>query len=76
MVAMAWCGWSVDRLVQVLLRQHGDVVLGLDPAEEPAGDRPPSLDVRRRYAEGRRSGVGAQDDRLPPALHRIVIGIR
>jgi len=68
--------WSVDdHLVQVLVRQHGDVVLGLDPAEERAGDRPPPLDVRRRYADGRRAGVRAQDDRLPPALHRTVIGV-
>lgn len=38
--------WSVDdHLVEVLLSQHGDVVLGFHPAEERAGDRPPPLDV-------------------------------
>uniref|UniRef100_A0A0A9D6H3 Pco147721a n=1 Tax=Arundo donax TaxID=35708 RepID=A0A0A9D6H3_ARUDO len=34
-------------LVEVLLCQHRDVILGLDPTEQRAGDRPPPLDVGR-----------------------------
>jgi len=55
-------------LVEALVCQHGDVVLGLDPAEVGADDGPAPHDVERRYADGRRAAVHAEDHRLPPAL--------
>ena len=57
-----------DHLVEALPCQLGDVVLGLDPAEVGADDRPAPHDVERRNADGRRAAVHAQDHRLPPAL--------
>ncbi len=58
----------MDHLVQVLLSQHRDVVLGLDAAEERPDDRSSPEDLVRRDADRRLVAGDAEQDRLPPPL--------